>query len=387
MRSKKLLIVSPFPNDQDLYPHLKYLIDELSVHYTIDYFYMEERGLWIENIIYDVVRKGKIYSSLKRLYHLTIDVFRLHQIKWLKRKYDVVVAVDNFLYVLSSLILKQEVVLWSHDLVGYDEPRSYCKTAFIHRLIAKFTRKTLAKDKKLIIQDKERLDFLLESIGYKSTLDNVFFLPVSLPPIQVPKKELKSKAKIPTLMQSGSIANWRGSDYLIQYHQQNFEKFDLFLHGFISDEIQELLGKVEVLPLISSFKVLPDKVPQLIQLCDIGFINYAVEDLNHFYTSNASGQFVEFIRCGKPVIVMGKTNLQQYVEENKVGVSIISIDELASAIQKIKTHYSEYSYNCIKIFEKSYNIKNYTEKLIVYLEREKENSSYESSTYQLTRYF
>ncbi|NJR73618.1 MAG: glycosyltransferase family 4 protein [Scytonema sp. CRU_2_7] len=153
-------------------------------------------------------------------------------------------------------------------------------------------------------------------------------------------------------MQSGSIASWRGSDALIQYYQQNFEQFNLFLHGFISDEIQELLGKLEVLPLVSALKVLPDKVPQLIQQCDIGFINYAIEDLNHFYTSNASGQFVEFLRCGKPVIVQGKTNLQQYVEEEKIGVSIIKIDELASAIHKITSNYSEYSSNCIKTFEK-----------------------------------
>ncbi|NJM72935.1 MAG: glycosyltransferase family 4 protein [Scytonema sp. RU_4_4] len=356
MEKKKLLLVSPFPNDQDLYPHLKYLIDELSFDYEIDYFYMHERGLWIENIIYDFIKDLKVYLSYKRFLNLIKDIYFLYQ-RSFHEKYDIVVAIDNFLYVLSSLILKQEVLLWSHDLVGYDEPRYYCRTAFIHRLIAKFTKKLLTRNKKLIIQDKERLGFLLKSIEYNGTLENVFFLPVSLPPIQLPKKELKIESKVPTLMQSGSIASWRGSDALIQYYQQNFEQFNLFLHGFISDEIQELLGKLEVLPLVSALKVLPDKVPQLIQQCDIGFINYAIEDLNHFYTSNASGQFVEFLRCGKPVIVQGKTNLQQYVEEEKIGVSIIKIDELASAIHKITSNYSEYSSNCIKTFEKNIILK------------------------------
>lgn len=63
-----------------------------------------------------------------------------------------------------------------------------------------------------------------------------------------------------------------------------------------------------------------------------------------------------------------KTNLQQYVEENKIGVAIKDIDELVPAIQKIQNSYQEYSGNCIQLFEHSFNIKKYTEKLLLFLE-------------------
>ena len=74
------------------------------------------------------------------------------------------------------------------------------------------------------------------------------------------------------------------------------------------------------------------------------------------------------MRCSKPVIVKGNTNLRQYVEEKQVGVAIEKIDELVPAIHKIHNKYVDYSSNCRKKFDELYNLKSYIKKLLLYLE-------------------
>ncbi|BAY88574.1 MULTISPECIES: hypothetical protein [unclassified Tolypothrix] len=357
MNNKKILLVSPFPNDDDLYPHIRHLINELSVDYDIDYFYGHERGIWTEQF-----NKKLKEGNYKPVINILKDLMDLYTKK--NQNYKFVLAIDNFLYIISDLIFKNKTILWSQDFVGYDEKKNQ---QLVQKNIALITRKTLHKNQKIIIQDSERLEALLKSISYDGMPNSVFFLPVSLPPIQLQNK-YSCKSQLPIIMQSGTIANWRFSNELIICHQQNLEKFNLFLQGFLTPEIEILLKSLEVSPHINSSRVPPDKLSEIIQLCDIGFIGYAIGDVNHYYISKASGQLVEFIRCGKPVIVKTKTNLQQYVEENKIGVAIKDIDELVPAIQKIQNSYQEYSGNCIQLFEHSFNIKKYTEKLLLFLE-------------------
>ena len=370
MSKKRLLLVSPFPNSQDNYPHLSNLIDELSMYYEIDYFYGHERGVWIERIFQYLKTNLFRKQAYRPFYYIIKDIIFLYKKR--HHQYDAILAIDNFLYIITSLIFQQKTILWSHDFVSRDQQKYKSK---IQRLIAKLTKKILKKNSKLIIQDEERLDVLLESLEFNEMEmpEKIFFLPVSLNPAKVSKKKYKLSSKkernVPTLMQIGGINSFRsGSDELIKCYQENFDDFNLILHGFISNEIQKLLGEVDVLPLVSSLTLPADQISQLVDMCDIGFINYVTEDLNFYYISNSSGQLVEFMRCSKPVIVKGNTNLRQYVEEKQVGVAIEKIDELVPAIHKIHNKYVDYSSNCRKKFDELYNLKSYIKKLLLYLE-------------------
>lgn len=393
MATKKLLLVSPLRKDQTLYPHLQYVIDELAVHYDIDYSYVYIRGgnVKIEMIINQLLTRPFLIKAYKPLFYAIKDIINLYRKSW-QQKYDSILCIDNFPYVLTSFVFKQKSILWSHDFVGYDEihyfsfastlsklfkdvnlliPLRLCSaviSSIFQRLVVKLTRRFITKNNSLIIQDEERLNLFLKSIKFDGKVENTFFLPVSLMPVRLPKNPLTIESKLPVLMQTGAISFGRYSDKLIESYQQNFDKFKLFLHGVILNEIFQLLDHVEVLPLISSQMVSAYKVAQLIQLCDIGFISYGIGDLNHLYIKNASGQLVEFIRCGKPVIVHGETNLTQYVEEIEIGVSIRSIDQLVPAIRKIRDNYGEYSSNCIKTFEESYNLKKYMANFLLFLQ-------------------
>lgn len=354
-----------------MYPHLKYLIDDLSSHYEIDLFYSHERGLYIEEIVHRIKHSPLSRSAYRPLCVIIKNIIKLYGINY-SRKYDVVVAVDNFLYALTSLIFRDNrVVLFSHDFVGHDTKEAKLP---IQICIANATRKILSRNRKIIVQDHDRLDLLMKSIGVEANFSDVFYLPVSLPPPTLPKATNRnftklSKTNLPTLMQIGGINAFRsGSDELLKIYQDKFDEFNLWFHGLIFDEIEKMLIEVDVLPFVSSSMVKQDHIPQLIYMCDIGYINYRTQDLNFYYTSYASGQLVEFIRCGKPVIVKGNTNLRQYVERHKIGVAIQEIRDLVPAINLIKNDYENYSRNCIDLFEKTYNLKKYTQKLISFLE-------------------
>lgn len=354
------MLISPFPNNQGMYPHLRDVIDELSEHYTIDYFYKYERGLSLEDKFSFL--KEDFY---KLLYHLAKDIFGLLR-RRVFEQYDTIIAIDNLPYVVTALIFQRTVVLWSHDFVSHDQPKS---ATLIYKLIAKLTKQRLVRDGKIIIQDKERLHAFLKSIECDEVDVEAFYLPVSLLPI---KNSEDSRHNInsdkPVLMQIGGInAGGSRSDQLIKYYQNYTNKFSLFFHGFVTDEIYELIFNLENIPLISSCSVRPAQLSQIVRFCDIGFISYAGGDINSYYLSTASGQLAGFLKCGKPIIAIGETDLHGYLERNKIGISIKSFDDLVSAIQIVQQSYSYYSENCAKMFDDVYNLRNYTRRLLTYL--------------------
>jgi glycosyltransferase involved in cell wall biosynthesis len=377
---KKLLLVSPFTNDRDLYPHLRNFMDKISEDYEIDYFHVKERGYWIESILGGLKRnpfnKGS-YSAIYNIFKNSVQLF-------LKRRqdYDAVIAIDNFPYVLASFFTGKTVTLWSHDFVDSSQEKS--KT-FIHRLVARATKSGLEKNNRLIIQDADRLALFLEANKCDEPPKHIFYLPVSLIAASPNTQNVlcSMRSTLPILMQIGGINISRSnSGQLLEHFQTNSCKFKLFFHGFISGEIQAILHKQDILPLISSVSVSPSQISQIVDACDIGFVSYVANDLNFHFIARASGQLVEFLRCGKPIIVMGNTNLQEYVEDNSIGISIESIEDLVPAIEKIQKEYSFYSRNCLAKFNEIYNIQLYIPTLNGYLQSqfEVENSTFVSSS-------
>jgi glycosyltransferase involved in cell wall biosynthesis len=363
---KKLLLVSPFTDDRDLYPHLRNFMDEISKDYDIDYFHVKERGYWIESILGNLKRNPFKKGSYSAIYNIFKNSVQLFLKRW--QHYDAVIAIDNFPYALASFFTGKTVTLWSHDFVDSSQAKS---KKFIHRLIALATKSSLKKNNRLIIQDADRLALFLDANNCDESPKHIFYLPVSLTAASPNTQNVlcSMRSTLPILMQIGGINISRSnSDQLLEHFQKNSHKFKLFFHGFISGEIQAILREQDILPLISSVSVSPSQISQIVDACDIGFVSYVANDLNFHFIARASGQLVEFLRCGKPIIVMGNTNLQKYVEDNAIGISIESIEELVPAIEKIEREYSFYSRNSLAKFNEIYNIQLYIPELNRYLQ-------------------
>jgi hypothetical protein len=169
-------------------------------------------------------------------------------------------------------------------------------------------------------------------------------------------------------MQSGGIGAYRCSDLLLTHYQSNYGFYRLYFHGFIFEEIKTQLTKCAVQPMVSSRFIAPQYISQLNDYCDIGFVCYADEEnMNFFLIANASGQFVEFLRLGMPVISMGKTNLGRFVREHEVGLEIENMSEMTGAIEAIKKKYTLYSENCFKCFDRYFDFDRYVPQLTEWL--------------------
>jgi hypothetical protein len=240
MREKKLLLASPFPDNQGMYPHLRKVIDTLSEHYTIDYFHGHERGVWLEEDMLSPLNK-RFY---KLLFYIITDILRLLYLRFFNH-YDNIIAIDNFLYIIVASIFQQPIVLWSHDFVSYDQPKLM---AWHQQLIAKLTEKKLVSHGKLIIQDRQRLQVFLRSIACNEMAVEVFIYPshcYRLRPTQ-DYCNLEINSRKPIVMQIGGINSWRSrSDELINHYQDSAAHLSLLLHGFIDDEIYSLIDGLE----------------------------------------------------------------------------------------------------------------------------------------------
>lgn len=353
MGIKRKILIIGFEKEPISYPHMKHVVDFFLKSHDADYYYLSERGYFL-----GVDQKKSIKNTLKLLFKMIIILKAAILLLCKRNKYSEVIAVDNLSYVISSSIFKR-TILWSHDFVTKDQEHS---NSCIQRFISSRTRVSLEKNRSLIIQDDDRLNLFLTTYDIKQKI-NVFYLPVSLPRIDVNSETPQDKGKL-ALMQIGGINKFRsGSHRLINYYQDNFHHVDLILHGFFDDEIKKLLIQSKKIPICSTLPLEASDVYKLVELADVGFISYETQNLNFYYISNASGQLVEFLRLHKPVISFGNTNLNACVNKYGLGIGIENIEELSTAIDKIKNNYHYYSKNCKNYYNKNFDLNLYLEKM------------------------
>ncbi len=356
---KKILVIGFQKKDENMYPHLKVFIDSLSDHCEIKYFFFRERGGFIEPAYTMPWKPGTYRSVMKGALNSIIDTIKLILIR---DKYDSIIAIDLYTYAITAKVQNNvKVILWSHDFVGIDHP--IYNTFFIRYVYSNSVR-NLIKNNKIIIQDPNRLKALLECLKIPDFAPDVYYMPVFLESLSLMFKSELSSISRPRILQCGGIGKYRSSDKLLHHYQIHADNYRLLFHGFIFKDLMEEVEKSLIKPIISSKIIDSKSLYQIIDFCDIGFVSYETNDVNHRYLSKASGQMVEFLRMGKPVIVMGKSDLNEFVEAAGIGVGINSINELNHAIEIVKTDYNKYSNNCIQCFNDYFNVNLYIPKFL-----------------------
>ena len=358
----KILFVGFQPYGNITYPHLKQVVQHFS-NLGGEYFLFRERGYFLNECFSPGLSIKAWLQSVYTLAVISVDSVMLIG-KRLLNEYDLVVAVDNFAFILASALFKN-VVLWSHDFVTEDQERS---SAWIHRLVKSKVEACLSRSANIIIQDETRLElFCARYMPSSQESADAFFLPVSLMPSAIYTGSEVSRIK-PVLLQIGGINAWRSmSDKLLGHYQIYHTDYELALHGFIDKDMLQRIRYADIVPWASSINLDAESVYKIVEKCDIGFIAYNANDHNFYYIAKASGQLVEYLRCAKPVIVMGYTDLRRLVEQENIGVAINKIDEMNDAIKKVVSNYSIYSSNCMRLYNEEYNLDSYLHDLTVWL--------------------
>jgi hypothetical protein len=315
----RIAVLSPFPLGENGYPHIDAIANGLSIlGADVSVYHMPERGLFLaESASWHSLRNLKTAKAalLKWKYILTCSIKTAYRCLKIRREgYHSIICIDNYIYTHASFFCTGTIILWSLDFVG---PDNLISISSVQRLVKLITYKALASKRLLIIQDQDRENDLLKSLGSNSGLRlNSFYLPVSLQCTTDPSRFLRlSPASIPILLQIGGINIKRSlSDQIIKIIGLCNGKYELYLHGFFSHEIIHILRQSKYIPFISSIPLSPAQIPDVVRKCDIGLVLYGVNDLNFKNLANASNQLVEFLRCGKPVIAYGNEYLCCKVE-------------------------------------------------------------------------
>lgn len=346
-RNQKSILVIGFQKyGTNMYPHLKVFIDSLSNYCNIEYFFFRERGLFFNSVYSYPTKPGSYARFLMGIAYSILDTLKLARNQ---KKFDSIIAIDAYAYAIASKIKgDSNLILWSHDIIGSDHP---LYNTFFVKYIHFYCARSLIKNKKIIIQDPKRQEILLHAIGIAGFNPDVYYMPVFIEKIPINRKPSLSSFSRPIILQCGGIGRYRSSDKILDHFQSHADAYRLVFHGFLIDDILSQLEKCHAFPIVSSTIIDSKYLYQIIDFCDIGFISYEKIDLNHKYLSKASGQMVEFLRLGKPVIVMSKSDLKEFVNEEKIGVGIEDISELENAIKLIKDDYDTFSINCIKCFD------------------------------------
>ena len=358
-----LLIGFQSPLSDDIYPPLRSFMDEVGARAELEYFHFRERGLFIQGVV-AAPRDPRAYRYAARaLFSSFVDTLALHRSP---DAYDAVIAIDQYAYAAAAVALRQpNLVLWSLDIVARD-----------HRLfgnpVLRVTRQLamvgLRQHTRVIIQDRDRLGVLADSYGIDAASLDAFFMPVFLSSTEAVPGRLPDDGRL-VLMQCGGIGAYRLSDRLLHHYQGHANEYQLWLHGYlVGPDIRTGLDECRVHPAVSWKTVAPAELPQLIDQCDVGFVGYGTGDLNHRHMVNCSGQMLEFLRMGKPVIVSGSASLGAFVEAQGIGAYVADVSLLGSALRRVAQDYTAYSRRALDCFKKRFSAERNVLRLIEWLD-------------------
>ena len=164
----------------------------------------------------------------------------------------------------------------------------------------------------------------------------------------------KFSGDVPKLLQCTGFDGQRYTEELIEQYQKD-SQYNLYLHGIHIQTIEEYINRQSKKPNILTKYVLPNKVFEIVENSDIGFLGMKLKEDNCKYLYGASGQLLEFLRCGKPVISYGDNNVGKVLEKHKAGIEIKNIEELEQAVLRIKNEYDTYSRNAYSLFLKDFD--------------------------------
>jgi len=354
INKNNLLIIAFQPYDNNMYPPLKIFIDLMGKQINTKYFLFHERGYSFEHIKY--LQKISLWLSIIK------DIYKLI-ILLIKNNFYRIIVVDHFAFAILSFLTKySKIIFWSHDIISYD--KKYYKNFIIKCVLAR-NKKIIKKGALLIIQDEDRKIILEKTLKVNIKREQVFYMPIFLEDVNENRTH-KINSSIPVLMQCGGCGSYRFTDKLINQYQQD-DNYSLYLHGFIFDEIKTQLSVVKKQPFISDMRIDPTYIYTITKKCDIGFVGYTDIEQNFKFIAKSSGQLVEFLKMGKPVISIGENNIGMFLEENKAGIEIKLFSMLSEAITIITKEYEAYSKNALSCFYKYFDSKLYISKLLEFI--------------------
>lgn len=373
MSRKKILVVGFDEEGEKMYPHTYDWLKFLRQHHDITYYGNDDKGFnfYLKDQELEQINKllnRSKYKKTEQWYDEKINAISLEIKALFKEHFDVVIAMDHSALFHTCKFInkkKSKLIFWSYDIICNDHPWLITSTSI--RSMIDANRKNINLVDHIIVQDYFR-GIVLDASIFSHQISKTY-IPVSLfddelsKNIATKKSENNFKNELPVLIQVGSINSARNSDKLI-LETNKLKKYRLNLLGHVSKEINQLAAEVDYKPTCFPVQEQLSEMRKLIATADIGILSINQPNLNNHFYAKASGQMVEFMKYGMPVIGINHHELNSFINTNKIGQSLSFMDELDEKIEKIRMNYSEFSNNCRKIYNEYFNLSNYTNQLL-----------------------
>ena len=368
---KKVLAIGFEPYEEGMYPHTYDVLRILDDHCDLVYFGGDDRG-WIRYTLGLMKPKSfhprpwvrffrHLLTSYKKICGIQNEIEKL-----MNSDVEIVIAIDHSALHYACKFLREntKLIFWSLDIFSQDH--LWLDSFWVRRLV-KENQKDIKDCELIIVQDGNRAA-MLDSILNSHDIPK-FYLPVSLRADVFSESEAKRRQSRVfdeniTLMQLGTIHPQRSSDVILEAYQKMQDSILLIFKGIISGDIETLIQKAVKKPIVYPKSTTFKEMRETISQADIGIIACGLKNLNNYFFSRASGQLVEYLRLGIPVIVLDMEELGELVETNRCGLSIPNVNQLDWAIRKIVGDYSNYSKYSYGTFRKYFDIDSYRERLI-----------------------
>lgn len=374
-----VLFLGVEPYSEKMYPHLFDFLGLLSEHMSVCYtgdlarYHQWAELLWRVSPTWRNVRHFRRY--LRALNRTKDFVRRQMQVRRALRNiipeesFEIVIALDAVAWNLAASCVskKQRLVFWSYHLPvpGLWET----SFPFARWVINGRGRGRRACDL-LVIQDPMR-ESVFRSI-YKGYDAPVFHFPVSLRDWGYCQEVAveKSRGCLGPGLCVGQITSTpgRAGDVLMRELQKpEYEDCRLLIHGFVNDDVLKLMRTVRRKPIWVGVQERMLDMWASLSRVDVGFVSYSYGDLAHKYMAYSSGQLVEFLRLGIPVIVLGNEDIGRLLEREGAGCLIREMAGLRGALDNIQARYGDYSLAARRLYETTYRLENYMPSFIAKL--------------------
>lgn len=285
-----------------------------------------------------------------------------------KTSYDWFIGVEKEGFLLAgeyALRQGKPYIYYSLELYTRDHP--LVKTSPRWQAIHKMEVKYLQTAQAVVIQDEIR--GAVFSKDYHLPPVDMIYVPISLDPAFYDlSPDPHSSENEFDLIQLGVISKERFTFQLVDVANRSLQHRKLLIHGHgEGQDVDRLKRAIHSGNIKSSLeRVDAHQLPGVIRRAKVGLALYSPKTDNERLTIRSSEKIPLYLLCGKPVITFDHEGCE-FLEQNRCGAQIHSLDDLPAALDRILSDYSEYSRNALRCFDQYYRYETNAQKLLDYL--------------------
>lgn len=252
------------------------------------------------------------------------------------------------------------VVYYNMELILSREVRSFRQRAL------KATERTLHRKTALtIVQDAQRALLLSQDNGV--SIERMVYIPCgAMGPAYRKKSSLIRRRLgidegVPVILYAGKLAPWARVLEVADVAANCSRRWAFVFHGFPGEGpyVEALRKKVCEHPgkMFLSTTMLPHNAfEEMLCSADVGLALYEDLGANFRLTGAASNKLASYLKCGLPVVTNSYPSLKEVVERYGCGICVSSMNELLTAIEKILSQHTQYTFNALRCFQQCFDL-------------------------------